>query len=181
MDYPKKKKKNLRHIFFKKSIRVLLPVFFFFFSSFSFYLFPHCNFQVCSLHHFFHFFRFTHATIKTGESISQQFLSFSLSSFPLFYVRSLSPLSHLDSSLCPLWHRVFGGGSYLEFRWRWVFGDGANLEFWLVLGFELRSILSFGGDADLDFLLVFGVSLSLSLSLSLIRLWPWVFGCGVWF
>ena len=48
---------------------------------------------------FFHFFRFTHAAIKTGE---------------------------------------------LEFRRPWVFSDGSNLEFWLVLGFELQSILSFG-------------------------------------
>ena len=62
---------GLKVTLFQKSIHVLLPVliFFFFFSLPSSHLFPHCNFQVCSSHHFFffHFFRFTHATIKTGE------------------------------------------------------------------------------------------------------------------
>ena len=90
---------------------------------------------------------------------------------------SLSPLSHLDPSLCPLWHWVFGGGSYLEFRWPWVFGDGANLEFQSVLGFELFAVdLDFRWRCWSWFSVGFGCQ-----SLSLIHLWPWVFSCGVWF
>ena len=163
-------KLNLHHIFLKNLYMYFFPSFSSSSAHFPFicFLTATSKFAVCIIF-FFHFFRFTHATIKTGSPFLNNFFR-SLSAHSLFSTSGLSllcptqtPLSALSGIgfLVAVPILSFGDHGFsmmvpiLSFGWFWVL--------------SLRSILSFGGDANLDFLLILGVTLSLSL----IRLWLW--------